>query len=221
VRGYLIGSGWQDYQATGKVCGIPLRRRPAAGEPAAAADLYPGNQSGHRRSRRERLLRTCAGRLLRWRSPTCWQRPARAARRSRRRRATRRSRCTARRRACRQPRHHHCRHQVRIRRRCCRHAAPDRRGADPRLVALLAGRRLSRRQQPAVLRQAVRARLSRNARLEQAAPGPHLPAAVLAGTRARYVEACERLTGESVRRLTDPPDISITHARESLSKENA
>jgi phosphoribosylaminoimidazole-succinocarboxamide synthase len=24
VRGYLIGSGWQDYQATGKVCGIPL-----------------------------------------------------------------------------------------------------------------------------------------------------------------------------------------------------
>jgi phosphoribosylaminoimidazole-succinocarboxamide synthase len=24
VRGYLIGSGWQDYQASGKVCGIPL-----------------------------------------------------------------------------------------------------------------------------------------------------------------------------------------------------
>ncbi len=24
VRGYLIGSGWKDYQATGKVCGIPL-----------------------------------------------------------------------------------------------------------------------------------------------------------------------------------------------------
>lgn len=29
------------------------------------------------------------------------------------------------------------------------------------------------------------------------APGPHLPPAVLAGTRAKYVEACERLTGES------------------------
>ena len=28
------------------------------------------------------------------------------------------------------------------------------------------------------------------------APGPHLPPAVLAGTAARYVEACERLTGE-------------------------
>ncbi len=24
VRGYLIGSGWKDYQKTGKVCGIPL-----------------------------------------------------------------------------------------------------------------------------------------------------------------------------------------------------
>ena len=24
VRGYLIGSGWQDYQSTGGVCGIPL-----------------------------------------------------------------------------------------------------------------------------------------------------------------------------------------------------
>jgi phosphoribosylaminoimidazole-succinocarboxamide synthase len=28
------------------------------------------------------------------------------------------------------------------------------------------------------------------------APGPRLPSAVLAGTRAKYVEACERLTGE-------------------------
>ncbi|MGB0712298.1 MAG: phosphoribosylaminoimidazolesuccinocarboxamide synthase [Gammaproteobacteria bacterium] len=24
VRGYIVGSGWKDYQATGKVCGIPL-----------------------------------------------------------------------------------------------------------------------------------------------------------------------------------------------------
>jgi len=26
VRGYLIGSGWKDYQQTGAVCGIPLPR---------------------------------------------------------------------------------------------------------------------------------------------------------------------------------------------------
>jgi len=32
VRGYLIGSGWKDYQATGGVCGIPL----PAGLPLAA-----------------------------------------------------------------------------------------------------------------------------------------------------------------------------------------
>jgi len=32
VRGYLIGSGWRDYQATGAVCGIPL----PAGLPQAA-----------------------------------------------------------------------------------------------------------------------------------------------------------------------------------------
>jgi len=32
VRGYLIGSGWKDYQSTGAVCGIPL----AAGLPMAA-----------------------------------------------------------------------------------------------------------------------------------------------------------------------------------------
>ena len=24
VRGYLIGSGWKDYQRTGQICGIPL-----------------------------------------------------------------------------------------------------------------------------------------------------------------------------------------------------
>ncbi len=26
VRGYLIGSGWKDYQATGAICGIPLQK---------------------------------------------------------------------------------------------------------------------------------------------------------------------------------------------------
>ncbi|MCB1733882.1 MAG: phosphoribosylaminoimidazolesuccinocarboxamide synthase [Gammaproteobacteria bacterium] len=35
VRGYLVGSGWKDYQATGKVCGIPL---PAGLEQAGKLD---------------------------------------------------------------------------------------------------------------------------------------------------------------------------------------
>jgi phosphoribosylaminoimidazole-succinocarboxamide synthase len=51
VRGYLIGSGWKDYQATGSVCGIRLPERAATRQPVAGTDLYPGNQGGHRRSR--------------------------------------------------------------------------------------------------------------------------------------------------------------------------
>ncbi len=34
VRGYLIGSGWKDYQATGQVCGIAL---PGGLQPGAEA----------------------------------------------------------------------------------------------------------------------------------------------------------------------------------------
>ena len=36
-------------------------------------------------------------------------------------------------------------------------------------------------------------------------PGPELPAEVVTGTRARYIEAFERLTGISVRRLPRRP----------------
>ena len=40
VRGYLSGSGWKDYQATGAVCGIALPDGPARVRPAARADLH-------------------------------------------------------------------------------------------------------------------------------------------------------------------------------------
>jgi phosphoribosylaminoimidazole-succinocarboxamide synthase len=50
VRGYLIGSGWKDYQANGSVCGIELPSRAATREPTAAGNLYPGNQGCDRRS---------------------------------------------------------------------------------------------------------------------------------------------------------------------------
>ena len=61
------------------------------------------------------------------------------------------------------------------------------------------------------LRQAVRARLARGAAVGQdARPGPALPADVVAGTRARYVEAFERITGRQLRplprRRTSSPD---------------
>ena len=45
---------------------------------------------------------------------------------------------------------------------------------------------------------------------DKTAPGPELPAEVVAGTRARYVEAYERITGASFdalpRRRTSSPD---------------
>ena len=77
-------------------------------------------------------------------------------------------------------------------------ARAGRRGAHARLVAVLAGRRVRHRRLAAVLRQAVRARLARDPRLGQdAARAPSIPDDVVAGTRARYVEAYERLTGGS------------------------
>ena len=51
VRGYLIGSGWKDYQASG----ARLRHRaaggPAPGAAPAAADLHTGEQGRRRRPR--------------------------------------------------------------------------------------------------------------------------------------------------------------------------
>ena len=96
--------------------------------------------------------------------------------------------------------HHPRRHEVRDgpgRRR----ADPRRRGAHAGFVALL-GRGGVRARRPAgELRQAVRARLAGAARRGTGRrPGPELPADVVAGTRARYVEAFERITGASFER---------------------
>ena len=57
VRGYIVGSGWKEYQKSGTVCGIQL---PAGLKEAAKlprADLHPVDQGRGRRSRREHLLR--------------------------------------------------------------------------------------------------------------------------------------------------------------------
>ena len=55
VRGYLIGSGWKDYQATGGVCGIPL---PAGLKLAAKLPqpiFTPASKARPTRSSRSRL----------------------------------------------------------------------------------------------------------------------------------------------------------------------
>ncbi len=57
VRGYLIGSGWKDYQASGAVCGIALPARTRAGGETARADLHAGGEGRTRRARREHRIR--------------------------------------------------------------------------------------------------------------------------------------------------------------------
>jgi phosphoribosylaminoimidazole-succinocarboxamide synthase len=155
VRGYLIGSGWKDYRASGAICGIPAR--------ACSRRSSCRRRSSPRRPRRPRgehdenisfavtaqligaplaaAVRECALALYASRPRT----RARAASSS----PTPSSNSASTRRA----------------------ADADRRGADARLLALLAGRHLARGHEPAVLRQAVRARLPGNPRLEQARSG--------------------------------------------------
>ena len=49
VRGYLIGSGWKDYQKTGAVCGIPLRKGYRMADKLDAAIFTPSTKAeeGH------------------------------------------------------------------------------------------------------------------------------------------------------------------------------
>ena len=56
VRGYITGSGWKDYQATGTVSGIELPAGPAGVRAAARADLHALDE-GRGRPRRDDRLR--------------------------------------------------------------------------------------------------------------------------------------------------------------------
>ncbi len=80
-------------------------------------------------------------------------------------------------------------------------ADPDRRGPDAGLVALLGCRRLRagrrRRRASTSSSSATGSRPSRGTRPR---PGPILPDDVIDGTRARYIEAYERITGASFER---------------------
>ena len=72
VRGYLIGSGWKDYQKTGAVCGIALPPGLRLAEKLAAAAVHAGHEGGDGRARREHLVRASGtrGRRHRW-LPKC------------------------------------------------------------------------------------------------------------------------------------------------------
>jgi phosphoribosylaminoimidazole-succinocarboxamide synthase len=49
VRGYIIGSGWKDYQATGAICGIPLQQGLKLAQKLPAPIFTPATkaESGH------------------------------------------------------------------------------------------------------------------------------------------------------------------------------
>lgn len=53
VRGYITGSGWKDYKATGSVCRLQAARGPAGVGPPRTAAVHPVHQGGTRRARRE------------------------------------------------------------------------------------------------------------------------------------------------------------------------
>ena len=166
--------------------------RPACAESraAAGADLHARDEGRAGRSRREHRLRP-RGRDRRRpgaRSRSC------AGSRSRSTSYGGRARARA--------RDHPRRHQVRVRAPRRRHDRARRRGAHPGLVALLAGRRLRAGPRPAVVRQAVRARLGRRIGLGQvAARAAELPADVVEGTREPYVGGLRADHGRALRRL--------------------
>jgi hypothetical protein len=124
VRGYVIGSGWKDYQKTGAISGIklPPGLRQAAKLPQTL--FTPSTKAAIGDTTRP----SASNRRERWSAPS-WPRAC----------ATRPSRSTNSRRSTRAARHHHRRHQVRVRAGRRRRAGAHRRGADAGFLALLAG----------------------------------------------------------------------------------
>ena len=155
VRGYLSGSGWVDYQASGSVCGhsLPPGLRESDRLPAPIVTPATKAEEGHDLNITEEQAAALCGA------------EAYAAARERRAPALR-VRRGARGGAGNRPR----RHEVRVRRRSRRRRHARRRGPHARLVSLLAGRLLQPRRPAAVVRQAVRARL-----LPRDGMGSHLP----------------------------------------------
>ena len=192
ARGYLSGSGWKDYVGDRRGLRHRAARRAARIRPPArsrSSRRPPRPQSGHDINISEAEAAALVGAdvvLARVRDLTLA--PLRRGRRARR-----------------VARHHRRRHEVRVRpdrrERPGRGSRdPDRRGADARLVAVLAAGRLPAR--------AARSRASTSSSCATTSsasagtssrPCPSLPDDVVARTREKYVEAFRRLTGRELR----------------------
>ncbi len=156
VRGYLAGSGWKDYGRTGAVCGIELPAGLREAERLPRTLFTPSTKatSGHDENITAEegieLVGAERYREVERVSIALYERAAAPGARAR---------------------DHPGRHEVRVRGRHGRRARRRRRGADAGLLPLLAGRQLRARVLAAVVRQAVRARLARDAAVGQDAPG--------------------------------------------------
>ena len=154
VRGYITGSGWKDYQATGAVCGIELPDGLRESEqlpepiftPATKAEVGDHDENVDFDRAAEIVGDRELLEELRRLSIAIYELGAAHARE--------RGIILA-------------DTKFEFGRRAGRDDRARRRGDDPRLLALLAGRRLRARPRPAELRQAVRARLGRGLRLGQ------------------------------------------------------
>ncbi len=195
VRGYLSGSSWVDYQASGSVCGHALPPGLVESDRLADADRDAGDEG--RRGSRPQHHRGRGGRAVRGRG-------VRGG--TRRRSRPLRVRVGPRRGARHRPR----RHQVRVRRRSRRRRHARRRGADARLVAVLA-RRLA-------TPPAARSRRSTSSTCATTAsrpggtapiPAPRCPTTSSQGTRARYIDAFERLTEISFAAYLSDPKVVL------------
>ena len=144
VRGYLSGSGWVDYQASGAVCGhaLPPGLRESERLPEPIVTPATKAEEGHD-------LNITEGEA----AALCGSEAYVAARDA----ALRLYAFASRARGI--ARDHPRRHEVRVRGRSRRRRDPRRRGVDAGLLSLLAGRHLRAGRAAAVVRQAVRPRL--------------------------------------------------------------
>ncbi len=161
IRGYISGSAWKEYAAQGTLAGEKLpagllesaKLEPAIFSPATKAE------TGHDENITIARMREVLGDEVAYELESMTPRRLYARRKDRPRAG-----------------HHHRRHQVRIRPRRGRPHHPDRRGDDPRQLAVLGGGRLQARPAAAELRQAAAARLSRRRAprrpLERRRPAP-------------------------------------------------
>ena len=195
VRGYLAGSGWKDYRATGEVCGIRLPAGLKESDRLPAPIFTPATKAAER-PRREHHVRAGGGAggrgALRRGSSGC------------------RSRSTS-------SRADYARARGIIIADTKFEFGTDRDGklvlGDEVLTPdssrfWPADQYAPGGPQPSFDKQFVRDFCEKTG-WDKTHPGPELPADVVAGTRARYVEAFEHLTGIAFDRYVEDPQIAL------------